>query len=127
MIALMTHRLAEADAHLACHNTMSLFSIMRTDSADWRGYPGKCRSRGVGSNSDPRNLPLPGTTTTPAAAARPGEEVTQVSTTAPADAREALGMVRAGLGYLAAAGPAQLPAATQAEVQIGRASCRERV
>jgi len=42
--------------------------------------------------------------------------VTQVSTTAPADAREALDMVRAGLGYLAAAGAAQLPAATQAEV-----------
>jgi hypothetical protein len=41
--------------------------------------------------------------------------VTQVSTTAPADAREALDMVRAGLGYLAAADPGQLPAATQAE------------
>ena len=52
----------------------------------------------------------------PAAATRPGEEVTQMSTTAPADAREALGMVRAGLGYLAAAGPTRLPAATQAEV-----------
>jgi len=38
-----------------------------------------------------------------------------VSTTAPADAREALVMVRAGLGYLAAAEAAQLPAATQAE------------
>jgi hypothetical protein len=38
-----------------------------------------------------------------------------VSTTAPADAREALDMVRAGLGYLAAADPGQLPAATQAE------------
>jgi hypothetical protein len=37
MIALMTHRLAEADAHLARRNTMSLFSIMRTDSADRRG------------------------------------------------------------------------------------------
>ena len=35
--------------------------------------------------------------------------------TAPANAREALDMVRAGLGYLAAAGAAQLPAATQAE------------
>ena len=35
--------------------------------------------------------------------------------TAPANTREALDMVRAGLGYLAAAGPAQLPAATQAE------------
>jgi hypothetical protein len=45
----------------------------------------------------------------------PGEEVTQVSTTAPANAREALDMVRAGLGYLAAADPGQLPAATQAK------------
>src|ERR1700748_3809228 len=35
--------------------------------------------------------------------------------TPPADAREALDMVRAGLGYLAAADPGQLPAATQAE------------
>jgi Domain of unknown function (DUF222) len=35
--------------------------------------------------------------------------------TAPADAREALDMVRAGLGYLTAADAAQLPAATQAE------------
>ena len=35
--------------------------------------------------------------------------------TAPACAREALEMVRAGLGYLAAADTAQLPAATQAE------------
>jgi hypothetical protein len=42
------------------------------------------------------------------------EEVTQVSK-APASAREALDMVRAGLGYLAAADPGQLPAATQAE------------
>ena len=38
-----------------------------------------------------------------------------MSATAPADAREALDMVRAGLGYLAAADPGQLPAATQAE------------
>ena len=35
--------------------------------------------------------------------------------TAPAIAREALDMIRAGLGYLAAADPAQLRAATQAE------------
>ena len=35
--------------------------------------------------------------------------------TAPANAREALDMVRAGLGYLAAADATQLPAATQAE------------
>jgi hypothetical protein len=41
--------------------------------------------------------------------------VTQVST-APADTREALDMIRARLGYLAAAGPARLPAATQADV-----------
>ena len=34
---------------------------------------------------------------------------------APASAREALDMVRAGLDYLAAADAAQLPAATQAE------------
>ena len=39
-----------------------------------------------------------------------------MSTTAPANAREALDMIRAGLGYLAAADAAQLPAATQAEV-----------
>ena len=39
-----------------------------------------------------------------------------MSATAPADAREALDMVRAGLGYLAAADPGQLPAVTQAEV-----------
>jgi Domain of unknown function (DUF222) len=38
-----------------------------------------------------------------------------VGATAPANAREALEMVRAGLGYLAAADAAQLPAATQAE------------
>ena len=38
-----------------------------------------------------------------------------MSTTAPADAREALDMVRAGLGYPAAADAAQLAAATQAE------------
>ena len=38
-----------------------------------------------------------------------------MSTTAPADAREALDMIRAGLGYLAAADAAQLPAAVQAE------------
>ena len=35
--------------------------------------------------------------------------------TAPANAREALDMVRAGLGYLAAADAAELPAVTQAE------------
>jgi hypothetical protein len=34
---------------------------------------------------------------------------------APANAREALDMVRAGLGYLASADAAQLPSATQAE------------
>ena len=35
--------------------------------------------------------------------------------TVPASTREALDMVRAGLGYLAAADAARLPAATQAE------------
>ena len=35
---------------------------------------------------------------------------------APASAREALDMVRAGLGYLAAADATQLPADTQAQV-----------
>jgi hypothetical protein len=34
-----------------------------------------------------------------------------VGATAPANAREALDMIRAGLGYLAAADAAQLPAA----------------
>ncbi len=38
-----------------------------------------------------------------------------MSATAPADAREALDMIRAGLGYLAAADAARLPAGTQAE------------
>jgi hypothetical protein len=42
------------------------------------------------------------------------EEVTQVGTT-PADAREALDMVRAGLAYLAAVDATQLAAAMQAE------------
>src|SRR5204862_6711880 len=64
--------------------------------------------------SDPRSLPLPGTIQTPAAATHPQREVAQVDT-APASAREALDMVRAGLGYLAAADPAQLSAAVQAE------------
>ena len=88
---------------------------MRIYFAAWRGFPGKCRSRGVESNSDPRSLPLPGREPPPAATS-PGEEVTQVSA-APAFASvgEALEMVRAGLGYLAAADAAQLPAATQAE------------
>ena len=38
-----------------------------------------------------------------------------MSAAAPASAREALDMIRAGLGYLAAADAAQLGAATQAE------------
>src|SRR6185437_10024328 len=89
---------------------------MCTDCAGWRVCPGKCRSRGVESNSDPRNLPLPGTTSSARSGDQsPGEEVTQVDATAPASAREALDMIRAGLGYLAAADAAQLPAATQAE------------
>ena len=37
------------------------------------------------------------------------------TTTPPSSAREALDMVRAGLGYLASADPGQLPAVTQAE------------
>jgi Domain of unknown function (DUF222) len=45
------------------------------------------------------------------------EEVVQVSTvTVPASAREALDMIRSGLGYLAATDAAQLPAETQAQV-----------
>src|SRR6266487_3372422 len=79
-------------------------------------FPGKCRSRGVESNSDPRSLPLPGTTRTAASGGQSRRGGDQVGATAPADAREALEMVRAGLGYLAAADAAQLPAAVQAEV-----------
>src|SRR3984893_9545632 len=92
---------------------MSLFSIMCTDFAAWRGCPGKCRSRGVESNSDPRNLPSPGTRT--AASSDPSPRGGDRVSTVPASAREALDMVRAGLGYLAAADAAQLPAAVQAE------------
>jgi Domain of unknown function (DUF222) len=93
---------------------MSLFSIMRTDFVEQRGFAGKCRSRGVESNSDPRNLPS-GDDTDASSGDQSRRGGDQVSTTAPADAREALDMVRAGLGYLAAADAAQLPAATQAE------------
>ena len=103
---------------------MSLFSLMRTDFADRRVYPGKCRSRGVESNSDPRNLPLPGTTTSASSGDQSRRGGDQVSATAPADAREALDMVRAGLGYLAAADAAQLPAATQAEVPARTGAAR---
>src|SRR3984893_4678651 len=92
---------------------MSLFSIMCTNFAAWRGCPGKCRSRGVESNSDPRNLPSPGTRT--AASSDPSRRGGDQVSTVPASAREALEMVRAGLGYLAAADAAQLPAAVQAE------------
>jgi hypothetical protein len=46
------------------------------------------------------------------------EEVTQVDN-APASIREALDMVRAGLGYLAAADATRLPIATQAECLKG--------
>src|SRR6266545_1390735 len=96
---------------------MSLFSIMRTDFAGRRGPPGKCRSRGVESNSDPRSLPLPGTTRTARSGGQSRRGGDQVGATAPAFASvgEALEMVRAGLSYLAAADAAQLPAATQAE------------
>ena len=85
-------------------------------------WPGKCRSRGIESNSDPRSLPCRGREPPPAATS-PGEEVTQVGT-APANAREALDMVRAGLGYLAAADATQLPAATQAGVPAGAGAGR---
>src|SRR6266487_519439 len=80
-------------------------------------FPGKCRSRGVESNSDPRSLPLPGTTRTARSGGQSRRGGDQVDATAPAFASvgEALEMVRAGLGYLAAADAAQLPAATQAE------------
>src|SRR6266702_4173898 len=78
-------------------------------------FPGKCRSRGVESNSDPRSLPLPGTTRTARSGGQSRRGGDQVGATAPANAREALEMVRAGLGYLAAADAARLPAATQAE------------
>src|SRR4029077_15617218 len=96
-------------------NTTSPISIICTDFAGWCGYAGKCRSRGVESNSDPRSLPLPRGREPPQQRPVPAEEVTQVGATAPANAREALDMVRAGLGYLAAVDAAQLPAATQAE------------
>ena len=83
---------------------------------DRRGFPGKCRSRGVESNSDPRSLPLPGDENRRQQRPVPVQEVTQVGA-APAfgSVGEALEMVRAGLGYLAAADAARLPAATQAE------------
>src|SRR5437867_3858076 len=87
---------------------------MRTNSAEWRGCRGNCRSRRIESNSDPRSLPLGDEQNRPQRRPVPVEEVTWVGT-APGSAREALGMVRAGLGYLAAVDAAQLPAATQAE------------
>src|SRR6266566_3236977 len=88
---------------------------MCTDFADRRVCPGKCRSRGVESNSDPRRLPLPGTTTSASSGDQSRRGGDQVGAAAPASAREALDMVRAGLDYLAAADAARLPAATQAE------------
>src|SRR4029077_14627487 len=90
---------------------------MRTDFVAWRGYPGKCRSRGVESNSDPRSLPSPGDENRRQQRPVPVQEVTQVGAVpAFASVGEALEMVRAGLGYLAAADAAQLPAAAQAQV-----------
>ena len=88
---------------------------MRTYFAEWRVSPGKCRSRTVESKSDPRERPGRENNRQQQRLA-PVEEVTPVGT-APAFARvgEALDMVRAGLGYLAAADAAQLAAATQAE------------
>src|SRR5215475_14042803 len=95
---------------------MRLIWIMRTDLAGWRVFARKCRSRGVGSNSDPRSLPSQGRHRTASSDQSRRREVTRMGT-APAFASlgEALEMVRAGLGYLASADPGQLSAATQAE------------
>src|SRR5690349_6922634 len=79
-----------------------------------RVLAGKCRRRGIESNSDPRNLPARDENRRQQRPVRQGGD--QVGT-APAFASvgEAMDMVRAGLGYLAAADAAQLPAATQAQ------------
>src|SRR6266536_1334740 len=81
-----------------------------------RGCPGKCHSRRIESNRNPR--------TTPAGRDRSGtaarylEEVASgvITVTAPDSARQALDMVRAGLGFLAATDPTQLDPGTQAVV-----------
>src|SRR5215831_2395100 len=82
-------------------------------SAERRGIPRKCHSRPVESNSDPRLISRTAKGLPPVATI-PAEEVTQMAN-APGCAREALDMVRAGLGYLAAADTARLATATQAE------------
>src|SRR6476469_4406944 len=75
---------------------------------------GKCRSWTIESNSDPRGDPRDEEDRQQQRLG-PVEEVTQLGT-APvfASADEALDMVRAGLGYLAAADATQLGAAAQA-------------
>ena len=45
---------------LTCHDITNPISIVRTDFAVRRGYPGKCRSPAVESNSDPRSVPPEG-------------------------------------------------------------------
>src|SRR5437016_516561 len=86
---------------------------MRTISAECRVSSEKCRSRAIESNSDARDV-IRKEQDRQQQRLAPAEEVTQVGN-APACAREALDMVRAGLGYLATADAAQLAAATQAE------------
>src|SRR4029077_16824731 len=80
---------------------------------------GKCHSWAIESNSDPRDVPGDEENRRQQRLA-PVEEVIQVGT-APvfASVGEALDMVRAGLGSLAAADAAQLSAATQAECLRG--------
>jgi hypothetical protein len=87
---------------------------MRTDFAARCGFREECHGWMIESNSDPRSLPTGDDENRPQRRPALVEEVTQVGT-APSSAREALEMVRAGLGYLAAADAAQLSAATQAE------------
>src|SRR5438045_4154461 len=94
---------------------MSLFSIMRTDLAGWRGFAGKCRSRGVESNSDPRSLPLPGTTSSASSGDQSRRGGDQVGATAPACASvgDALDIVRGGSGA-GVGGAGDLPVDRQA-------------
>src|SRR5690349_15884633 len=86
---------------------------MRTYFAARRVLAGKCRSQGIESNSDPRNLPARDENRRQQRPVPAGGD--QVGATAPATAREALDMIRAGLGYLTTADAAQLPAAAQAQ------------
>src|SRR5436190_23632726 len=98
--------------HRFLHRTTNPISTGRTNSEEWRGFSRKCRSALIESNSDPRDAPGYEENRQQQRLA-PVEEVAQVGS-APASAREALDMVRAGLGYLAAADIGQLAAATQA-------------